>query len=161
MRAARYGLPLMLAIIGGDPAQFRQLVELYHRALAQLGTGPGLVGQHSPGHVAATDDEALDQVWPHYRQYVGRLGRERGWPPPTRRSFEDAAGPDGSLYVGSPTSVATKIVRAAQILGLDRFDLKISQGALPHEHTLRAIELYGTVVAPLVREALAQDEPTD
>jgi len=155
IRAARYGLPLMLAIIGGEPARFRPLVDLYHRALAQLGTGPGLVGQHSPGHIADTDEEALEQLWPHYRVYVGRIGRERGWPPPTREAFEASAGPDGALYVGSPTTVAAKIASAAQTLGLDRFDLKVSQGALPHEHTMRAIELYGTVVAPLVREALA------
>lgn len=160
VRAARYGLPLMLAIIGGEPARFQPFVELYHRALAELGTGSGLVGQHSPGHVAETDDEALEQVWPHYRTYVGRLGRERGWPPPTRASFEEAAGPDGALYVGSPTTVAKKIVRSARVLGLDRFDLKISQGALAHEHTMRAIELYGTVVAPHVREALAHDART-
>ncbi|HZL02929.1 MAG TPA: LLM class flavin-dependent oxidoreductase, partial [Cellulomonas sp.] len=92
--------------------------------------------------------------------YVGRLGRERGWPPPTRASFDEAAGPDGALYVGSPTTVAKKIVRSARVLGLDRFDLKISQGALAHEHTMRAIELYGTVVAPHVREALAHDART-
>ncbi|MCC2307663.1 LLM class flavin-dependent oxidoreductase [Cellulomonas chengniuliangii] len=158
IRAARYGLPLMLAIIGGEPARFRPLVDLYHRALAQLGTGPGLVGQHSPGHIADTDEEALEQLWPHYRVYVGRIGRERGWPPPTREAFEASAGPDGALYVGSPTTVAAKIARAAQTLGLDRFDLKVSQGALPHEHTLRAIELYGTVVAPLVREALSGED---
>ncbi len=158
IRAARHGLPLMLAIIGGEPARFRPFVELYHRALTQLGTGPGLVGQHSPGHIAATDEEALEQLWPHYRVYVGRIGRERGWPPPTREAFEAAAGPDGALYAGSPTTVAAKIVRSAQTLGLDRFDLKVSQGALPHEHTMRAIELYGTVVAPLVREALASDD---
>ncbi|MFI2754106.1 LLM class flavin-dependent oxidoreductase [Cellulomonas sp. P22] len=163
VRAARYGLPLMLAIIGGEPARFRPFVDLYHRALAELGTGPGLVGQHSPGHVAATDDEALDQLWPHYRTYVGRIGRERGWPPPTREAFQEAAGPDGALYAGSPTTVAAKIVRSARILGLDRFDLKISQGALPHEHTVRAIELYGSVVAPLVRTALdgPEQEPSD
>ena len=135
VRAARYGLPLMLAIIGGDPVRFQPFVELYHRALTELGTGP------------------------HYRTYVGRLGRARGWPPPTRASFEEAAGPDGALYVGSPATVATKIVRSARILGLDRFDLKISQGTLPHTHTMRAIELYGTVVAPRVRAALAHDAP--
>ena len=159
VRAARYGLPLMLAIIGGDPVRFQPFVELYHRALTELGTGPGLVGQHSPGHVAETDDEALERVWPHYRTYVERLGRERGWPPPTRSSFEEAAGPAGALYVGSPATVATKIVRSARILGLDRFDLKISQGTLPHEHTMRAIELYGTVVAPRVRAALEHGAP--
>ena len=155
IRAARHGLPLMLAIIGGDPARFRPFVDLYHRALGEFGVGQQPVGQHSPGHVADTDAEALDQVWPHYLRYVGRLGAERGWPPPTRASFEEAAGPEGALFVGSPQTVATKIVRSARVLGLDRFSLKISQGALAHAHTMRAIELYGTEVAPLVRAQLA------
>ncbi|GAA3799073.1 LLM class flavin-dependent oxidoreductase [Cellulomonas soli] len=157
IRTARHGLHLMLAIIGGDPARFRPYVELYQRAQSELGTGPGLVGQHSPGHVAETDELALAQVWPHYEQYVGRIGRERGWPPPTRASFEDAAGPEGALFIGSPQTVAAKIVRSARILGLDRFDLKVSQGPLAHELTMRGIELYGTEVAPLVRAALAED----
>lgn len=156
VRTARHGLGLMLAIIGGDPARFRPFVDLYHRALAEFGTGPGLVGQHSPGHVADTDAEAMEQLWPHYRQYVGRIGRERGWPPPTRQSFAEAAGPEGSLFVGSPETVAAKIVRSVQALGLDRIDLKISHGPLPHAHTMRAIELLGTRVAPLVREQMAQ-----
>ncbi|NCT90308.1 LLM class flavin-dependent oxidoreductase [Cellulomonas sp. APG4] len=157
IRTARHGLPMMLAIIGGDPLRFRPFVDLYHRALTELGTGPGRVGQHSPGHVADTDDEAKEQLWPHYRTYVGRIGAERGWPPPTRESFEEAAGPEGALMVGSPETVANKIVRSARGLGLDRFSLKLSQGPLPHEHTMHAIELYGTRVAPLVREALAAD----
>jgi alkanesulfonate monooxygenase SsuD/methylene tetrahydromethanopterin reductase-like flavin-dependent oxidoreductase (luciferase family) len=127
--------------------------------LGELGTGPQPVGQHSPGHIADTDDEAREQVWPHYLQYVGRLGRERGWPAPTRASFDDAAGPEGALFVGSPETVAQKIVRSARLLGLDRFSLKISQGALAHEHTMRAIELYGTQVAPRVRELLTADQP--
>lgn len=156
IRAARHGLPLMLAIIGGDPARFRPFVDLYHRALAEFGTGPQPIAQHSPGHVAETDEVAKEQVWPHYLQYVGRIGRDRGWPPPTRESFEDAAGPEGALFVGSPETVATKIARSAHLLGLDRFSLKISQGALPHEHTMRAIELYGTEVAPRVRDLLAE-----
>lgn len=157
VRAARHGLPLMLAIIGGDPARFRPFVDLYHRALAEFRTGPQPIAQHSPGHIAETDEEAREQLWPHYRRYVGRIGRERGWPPPTRESFEDAAGPTGSLFVGSPEAVAHKIVRSARLLGLDRFSLKISQGALAHEHTMRAIDLYGTQVAPLVHELLAAD----
>lgn len=155
VRAARYGLPLMLAVIGGDPARFRPFVDLYHDTLDRLGTGPGLVGQHSPGHVADTDEQALEQVWPHYLRYMGRIGRERGWPPPTRESFRQAAAPEGALFIGSPATVAAKIVRSVRLLGLDRIDLKVSHGTLPHEHTLRAVELLGTRVVPLVREALA------
>ena len=157
VRAARHGLPLMIAVIGGDPARFRPFVDLYHRALAEFGTGPQPVAQHSPGHVADSDEAAREQVWPHYRQYVGRIGRERGWPPPTRESFDEAAGPEGALFVGAPETVAQKIARSARVLGLDRFSLKVSQGALPHEDTMRAIELVGTEVAPRVRELLAQD----
>ncbi|MFI5428382.1 hypothetical protein [Aeromicrobium sp. UC242_57] len=83
-----------------------------------------------------------------------RIGRERGWPPPTREEFDTAAGPEGALYVGSPQTVADKIVRNTRILGLDRFDLKFSNGTLPHGHMMRSIELYGTQVAPLVHAAL-------
>ncbi|HEY0120114.1 MAG TPA: LLM class flavin-dependent oxidoreductase [Cellulomonas sp.] len=164
VRTAKYGFPLMLAIIGGDPVRFRPFVDLYHRALGELGTagieGARLVGQHSPGHLAATDDEARDQLWPHYYRSIARVGRERGWPPPTRESFDEAAGPDGALFVGSPETVAAKIVRSARALGLDRFDLKISNGTLPAHLTTTAIELYGTEVAPAVREALASPTPT-
>lgn len=159
VRSARYGFPLMLAVIGGDPVRFRPFVDLYHRALGELGTvrvaGAGLVGQHSPGHVAASDDEARDQLWPHYHRMIARIGRERGWPPPTRESFDEAAGPQGALFVGSPQTVAAKIVRSVRALGLDRFDLKVSNGTLPAELTAASIELYGREVAPRVRETLA------
>jgi len=159
IRAARYGFPLMLAIIGGDPVRFRPFVDLYHRALRELGAGPRPVGQHSPGHIAATDDEALEHLWPHYRKVMARVGRERGWTPMGREAFDEAAGPTGALFAGSPQTVAGKIVRSVRALGLQRFDLKVSNGTLPHEQTMRAIELYGTTVAPLVRAALAEPEP--
>ncbi|MBD0863329.1 LLM class flavin-dependent oxidoreductase [Gordonia sp. zg691] len=154
VRAASYGLPLMLAIIGGDPLRFRPYVDLYHRALGELGRSPLPVGVHSPGHVADTDAQAREELWPHYREYVGRIGRERGWPPPTRIEFERSTGPDGSLYVGSPETVARKIAATARALGLSRFDMKYSHGTLGHQEQLRSIELYGTQVIPRVRELL-------
>ncbi|MXP21990.1 LLM class flavin-dependent oxidoreductase [Gordonia sp. HNM0687] len=158
IRAATYGLPLMLAIIGGDPARFKPYTDLYRRALGELDRPTDLpVGVHSPGHVAETDELAREQLWPHYRTYMARIGRERGWPPPTRIEFERAAGPAGALYAGSSETVATKIATTAKTLELNRFDLKYSHGTLPHEHLMRSIELYGTRVIPRVRELLTDD----
>ncbi|ROZ99308.1 LLM class flavin-dependent oxidoreductase [Gordonia sp. OPL2] len=156
IRSASYGLPLMLAIIGGDPLRFAPYVDLYRRALTELDQPTDLpVGVHSPGHVADTDEQAREELWPHYRVYVERIGRERGWPPPTRIEFDRSTGPSGSLYVGSPETVATKIAATSKTLGLSRFDMKYSHGTLPHEKLMRSIELYGTQVIPRVRELLA------
>ena len=155
VRTARHGLPLMLAIIGGDPMSFAPLVGLYHRSLASAGHGPQPVGVHAPGYVAETDEQAREEAWPHYEAMHARIGRERGWPPMQRGQFERSAGPDGALFVGAPTTVATKIARVVAGLGLDRFDLKYSLGTLPHEQLLRSIELYGKEVAPMVRELAA------
>ena len=155
VRAAHYGFPLMLAIIGGEPARFAPFVELYHRALGELNQPTQPVGVHSPGYVAATDEEARNELWPHYEKYVTRIGGERGWPPPTRSQFENSCGPAGSLYVGSPETVANKIAATAKILGLARFQMKYSHGGLAHDKLLRSIELYGTNVMPRVHELLA------
>jgi probable LLM family oxidoreductase len=159
VRAARHGLPLMLAIIGGAPAQFRPLVDLYHRALAHFEQPEQPIGVHSPGYVAATDEQALEEVWPHYETMMNRIGRDRGWRPITRQQFEHTAGPNGALVVGSPRTVATKIAKMARELGISRFDLKYSLGTLPHERLMNSIRLYATEVAPLVREQLAATEP--
>ncbi|MGE3269711.1 MAG: LLM class flavin-dependent oxidoreductase [Chloroflexota bacterium] len=158
IRAARHGLPLMLAIIGGAPSQFRPLVDLYHEALAHFERPELPIGVHSPGYIAATDQQALDEAWPHYERMMNRIGRERRWRPITRGQFEATAGPDGALFVGSPETVATKIAKVAQELGLSRFDLKYSLGTLPHEQLMESIRLYGTEVAPLVRAKLAASE---
>jgi probable LLM family oxidoreductase len=155
VRAARYGLPLVLAIIGGEPLRFAPLVDLHARALEELGHPPQPVAAHCPGYVAATDEQARDEFFPHYAAMHQRIGRERGWPPLTRPQFEHGAGPDGALFVGSAATVATKVARVAAGLGLARFDLKYSAGPLPHEQLLTCIELYATEVAPLVREQLA------
>jgi probable LLM family oxidoreductase len=154
VRAAYYGLPLMIAIIGGQPAAFAPLVDLYHRALAQFGKPTLPVATHSPGYLAATDEQARDEMWPHFAAMQERIGRERGWGPMSRERFEEEAGPDGAVFVGSPETVAAKIAKVATTLGLSRFDLKYSLGTLPHEKLMQSIELYGTRVAPLVREQL-------
>ncbi|MCU1421177.1 MAG: putative Alkanal monooxygenase [Microbacteriaceae bacterium] len=155
VRTARYGFALTLAIIGGQPERFAPYVDLFHRALAQYEQPMQPVGVHSPGHVADTDEQAREELWPHYFTIISRIGRERGWPPPTRESFEHEAD-TGSMYVGSPETVATKIANTAKSLGLARFDLKYSSGPLAHEKMMRSIELYGTEVAPRVRELLGE-----
>ncbi|GLK82950.1 LLM class flavin-dependent oxidoreductase [Ancylobacter defluvii] len=153
VRAASYGLPLMLAIIGGSAARFKPYVELYHKAAAQLGTTPQAVGVHSPGYIADTDEQAREEFFPAFKANRDRIGAERGWPPMGRDEFEREV-THGSLYLGSPETVAAKIVRTAQALDLDHFDLKYSAGPLAHDKCLRCIELYGTKVIPLVREML-------
>jgi probable LLM family oxidoreductase len=155
IRAARYGFPLVLAIIGGDPLRFAPLAELYGRALDEFGQPALPVAAHGPGHIADSDEQALEELWPHYRVMINRIGRERGWPPTSRAQYEAVAGPEGALMVGSPDTVADKIVRTMSGLGLSRFSLKYSAGTLPHEAMMRSIELYGTKVAPLVRERLS------
>jgi probable LLM family oxidoreductase len=154
IRAARHGLPLMLAIIGGNPLRFRPYVDLYLETLSRSKQLVLEIGAHSPGHVAATDEQAKEDVWPHYAAMMSRIGRERGWPPVTRQQFDREAGPDGALFVGSPETVAAKIVKTIKGLGLSRFDLKYSNGTLPHEKLMSSIELYGTRVMPRVRELL-------
>lgn len=154
-RAARYGFPLILAIIGGSPRRFAPFVQLYHEALHRAGRPLQPVGAHSPGHVAETDERAKDELWPHYAGLMNRIGAERGWAAIGRAHFEREAGPDGALFVGSPETVAAKIARAMTDLGLSRFEMKYANGSMPHEQLMTSIQLYGTKVAPRVRELLA------
>ena len=156
VRAARHGLPLTLAIIGGSARRFLPFVELYQRALKEFEKPSQPIGVHSPGHVAKTDEQAKEELWPHYLAMMNRIGRERGWPPRGREDFEREAGPDGALYVGAPETVAGKIVKTVKDLGISRFDLKYSNGTLPHEALMTSIELYGTEVVPRVRRDLGQ-----
>jgi probable LLM family oxidoreductase len=153
IRAARYDFPLMLAIIGGDPKRFLPYVDLYHRAFAQLGRPAHAIGLHAHGYVADTDEQAREELWPHYKASRDRIGAERGWPPVTRASFE-AEVHGGALNVGTPETVARKIAATAKVLGISRFDMKYSQGTLPHDKLMHSIELYGRKVIPLVREML-------
>lgn len=154
VRTAQYGMPLMLAIIGGDPQRFAPYLDLYRRAAEQFGTTAHPVGMHSPGFVADTDEEAVEIFWPHYRLQRDRIGATRGWPPVRREEF-DAEVAHGSLYVGSPQTVAQKIARAVTALGVGRFDLIYTTGAQPADARLRNVELYGTKVVPMVRDLVA------
>ena len=155
VRAARYGLPLVLAIIGGPPRRFAPFIELYHRALAEFGHSERPVAVHSPGYVADSDEQAREELWPHYSAVMARIGRERGWAPMTREQFDASTGSEGALFVGAPETVAAKIVDVVKTLGIVRFAMKYSNGTLPHTKMMRSIELYGTKVMPLVKKALA------
>ncbi|MCM0676493.1 LLM class flavin-dependent oxidoreductase [Micromonospora phytophila] len=154
VRTARHGLPLMLAIIGGPPTRFAPYLDLYRRAADQFGTTAHPVGMHSPGFIADTDEEAKEVFWPHYRVIRDRIGALRGWPPIRRAEF-DADIEHGSLYIGSPETVARKIARTIDALGVGRFDLIYTAGAQPVSARLRAVELYGAKVIPMVRDILA------
>jgi probable LLM family oxidoreductase len=153
VRAARHNLPLMLAIIGGDPKRFVQYVDLYFRACKHLGTAPRPIGAHSPGHVGQTDEEARAAIYSDYKTMRDRIGGERGWPPMRESEFDEEIS-HGSLYVGSPETVAQKIAATARALKLSRFDLKYSAGGLSHESIMSCLDLYGTQVIPRVRELL-------
>ncbi|TQL03154.1 LLM class flavin-dependent oxidoreductase [Cellulomonas sp. SLBN-39] len=158
VRTATHGLPMMLAIIGGAPARFAPYVDLYARAIRQLHGEDAVVppvGVHSPGFVADTDDEALDLMFPHFKANRDRIGRERGWPPTSRAEFEREAS-EGAVFAGSPETVAQRIASTVRELGVQRFDLKYSNGPMPHAQLAHAIELYGTRVLPRVRELLAE-----
>ena len=159
MRAARLGLPLALAIIGGDPARFRPFAELYFRALEEFGRATLPISIHSPGHIAQTDEQAIEELWPHYLSAFGRIGRERGWGAMTFEHYMNEV-KHGSLYVGSPETVAQKIAYALQSVGAIRFDFKYANGPMPHSKLMKSIELYATVVAPRVKELLAESTVT-
>jgi len=153
VRAARYGMPLMLAVIGGAPERFAPYVDLYQRALTHFAHGPLPIGVHAPGFVAESDAEARDLLWPHYRVLVDRIGKERGWQPTTREKYE-AEIAEGALHVGSPETVARKIASTVETLGLTRFQLKYASGPMPHAQLMSAITLYGREVVPRVRALL-------
>jgi probable LLM family oxidoreductase len=155
LRAARYGLPLMLAIIGGNPERFAPYVELYKRALEQLDMPTLPIGLHTLGFVADTDDEAIEVQWPHYKEQFESAARERGWRPPTYDHFL-AEVDHGSMYVGSPETVANRIATVIRTLSLSRFDLHYAIGRIPHEQRLATIALFGREVIPRVRELLAE-----
>ena len=154
MRAAHYGMPMMLAIIGGDPRRFAPFADLYRRALKELGKAALPVGVHSHGFVGETDTQAREDLFADYKRMRDKIGMERGWPPLSRTDFEREI-EHGSLYVGSPETVARKIVATVKALGVNRFDIKYSAGPLSHTKIMRNIELYGRKVIPLVREMLA------
>lgn len=157
IRAGTLGLPLMVAIIGGETRRFRPLVDLYREAGKRAGHPPEQlkVGMHSPGYVAATTKKAIDDFYPGWAKAVSDIGRERGWPPMTRRDFEAQIGPDGALMIGNPDQVAEKILRHSEVLGgVSRVTFQMNAASLEQERMLQAIDLIGTRVAPLVRERL-------
>lgn len=151
VRAGLLGLPLAIAIIGGQPARFKPLVDLYHRALDEGGHERQPVAVHAHGYIAETDAAAVEDFYASYARAMSGIGRERGWGPMTRQQFDALRSQSGSLFVGTPDYVAGKIADVRDTLGLDRFMLHASVGTLPHEKVLRTIELLGEKVAPQVR----------
>ncbi len=154
-RAAYYGLPLMIAIIGGQPRQFAPLVEFYHKTAAQVGhAGKLKVGVSGHGFIAEDSQAARDIAFPSHNATMSRIGKERGWPPTTRAQFDAGATPEGAYYMGSPQEVIDKILMQHEWFGHDRFGLQLSVGTVPHDKVMKAIELYGTVVKPAIDKAL-------
>lgn len=151
VRAGLLGLPLAIAIIGGEPVRFKPLVDLYHRALAEGGHEKQPVAVHAHGYIAETDEQAVADFYEPYALAMSTIGRERGWGPMTRGNFNALRSQSGSLFVGTPDYVAEKIADIRDTLGLDRFMLHTSVGTLPHEKVLHNIQLLGEKVAPQVR----------
>jgi probable LLM family oxidoreductase len=155
IRAGTLGLPLMVAIIGGDTHHFRPLVDLYREAGKKAGYLPEQlkVGMHSLGYVAKTTNEALDDFYPGYAEAMTKIGKERGWSPMTRSRFEAQLGPKGALLVGSPEEVAEKILRHSESLGgISRITFQMDTAELPHEKLMKSIKLIGTRIKPLVNQ---------
>jgi probable LLM family oxidoreductase len=159
-RAGTLGLPLALAIIGGEPARFAPLVDLYREAARRAGHDPSAlaVGINSHGYIADSSQQAADEFYPSYADVMTRIGRERGWPPTSRAHFEAQRSPRGALLVGSPQEVVDKILAQHEIFRHDRFLMQMSVGTMPHDRIMHSIELLGTQVAPAVRRATARPE---
>jgi len=155
IRAARLGIPMALAIIGGDPARFAPFAKLYRDALEKLGRPELPISIHSPGLITDTDEEAIEIGWPAYQASFGKIGKERGWGETSIEHFMGEVN-SGSMYFGSPDTVARKMVHAITSIGASRFDLKYDNGPMPHTVHMRTIELYATEVIPRVRKLLAE-----
>ena len=158
MRAGRLGLPLMVAIIGGETHRFRPLIDLYREAGEQAGHPLERlkVGVHSLGYVAATTQEAADDFFPGYARAMNSVAGERGWPPMTRGHYDAQRGLYGALLIGEPTEVVEKIIRHSEALGgISRITFQMNASSLPHAKLMQAIELVGTKVAPALRQELA------
>jgi len=156
VRAAMLNLPMALAIIGGTPERFVPYVELHREAAAKAGhVPPPKISINSHGWIAPDSQQAANEVYPSYSEVMGRIGRERGWPPPSRAHFDEERGPHGAILVGSPQQVIDKILFEHELFAMDRFLLQLTVGTMPHDKVMRAIELFGTQVAPAVRKAVA------
>ncbi|HMH21172.1 MAG TPA: LLM class flavin-dependent oxidoreductase [Puia sp.] len=162
VRAGTLGLPLMVAVIGGETHRFRPLVDLYREAGKKAGHPPEQlkVGLHSLGYVGKTTEEAVDDFYPGYAAGMTKIGKERGWPPMTRASFEAQRGPRGALLVGGPEEVAEKILRHSEALGgISRLTFQMDSASLPHDVLMKSIELIGNTVAPIVRKGVSSLNP--
>ena len=157
VRAARLNAKLAIAIIGGDPARFAPFSDLYRTAMKEFGHELQPISIHSPGHISDSDEQAIEELWPHYEVMFGRIGRERGWGPTTKSHFVNEV-KHGSFYVGTPETVARKIAYAIKSVGVQRFDFKYSNGPMAHSKLMKSIELYATQVVPMVRELLATEK---
>ena len=158
VRAAQLGLPLALAIIGGEPARFAPLFDLYHEAARRAGNDPSTLATslNVHGFVGETAEEAANDFYAPQAEVMNRIGRERGWGPTNRAHFDQARSPTGALFLGDPETVAEKIVAQHKLFKNDRFLLQMAIGTLSHAKLMKAIELYGTRVAPLVRREIAR-----
>lgn len=155
VRTAAYNFPLVLAIIGGSPDRFAPYVELYRRASKEFGFAPHPVGMHSPGFIADTDEEAIKVSFPFFKEQMDRVGKTRGWTPMGYDHFLSEV-KHGSMYVGSPETVAKKIARAMKAVDVNRFDMVYGFGPVPADTRLKMVELYAKEVIPRVRELLAE-----
>ncbi|HVD60726.1 MAG TPA: LLM class flavin-dependent oxidoreductase [Gemmatimonadaceae bacterium] len=158
VRAATLGLPMALAIIGGSPERFKPFVDLYRATAAKSGRDPATlpVSINSHAFIAEDSREAADIFFPPYAEVMSRIGRERGWPPTTRAQFETSRSPQGALFVGNPEEVIEKILFQHELFHHDRFMAQLTVGTMPHEKVMKAIELLGTRVAPVVRKELSR-----
>jgi len=158
VRAGTLGLPLMVAIIGGEPKRFRPLIDLYREAGRRAGHSPEklIVGLHAIGFLGDTTQQAAEDFWPGYAHTFTKIGKERGWPPASRAQFDALRGPTGALLIGDPETVARKVLYVNEVLGgLSRITFQMGVSALPHQKMLRSIELLGTQLAPAVHKELA------
>lgn len=158
VRAAVLGVPLALAIIGGEPARFAPFVDLYRSAAVEVGRDPSSlrVGINSHGYIAPSAQQAADEAYPYFAHQMNKIGRERGWPPMGRSGFDASIAPHAANLVGSPEQVAEKILYEHELFGMDRFLIQFSVATMPHDRVMRCIELFGTKVAPIVREEIAR-----
>ncbi len=156
VRAARLGLPLMVAIIGGSPAQFKSRFDLYKSEYVKAGHDPAAmrIGIHSHTLVGENSDDIGNRFYPYYAAQMGKIGRERGWPPLSREQFEASRSPYGALFVGDPSEITDRILQVTEMFGLTRFVAHMDTGGPPHADIMKSIELFGTKVAPAVREAV-------
>ena len=157
IRAGKLGLPMVLAIIGGEPARFKPFTDLYKQTWREFGHDVANfhLGIGSHGFIADTMEEAADLIYPRYAMMMGRIGKERGWGPVGRDQFDFEISPQGTMLLGDPETVAKKIIREHELFGFTRFSLQFSVGSVPHEKMLRCIELYATKVVPMVKAAIA------